>query len=243
MCQLFFLSEDPHDEPFKKLTADLRAKLIFFLGRVDFFNWHMLSEIPPKLLKIDEHNPSVSTALKNYNNPSAFLGYWHKILIHKTKYKLSKRSIQYVDDFCYRIGSSQYPSQKCQVKGIGAAAGGTAAGTRITANDDGGVNVGEAYSHVLRLTGNLNTQTAHNLISQESFAQSELNNGTGLIAMDLSAFADGSVNSGLNTLNNMPVSLEINRTAAADAIIQTDTFSIHELVIIRDASGQLSSVY
>ena len=159
------------------------------------------------------------------------------------KFKLSKRSIQYVDDFCYRIGSSQYPSQKCQVKGIGAAAGGTAAGTRITAKDDGDVNVGEAYSHVLRLTGNLNTQTAHNLISQESFAQSELNNGTGLIAMDLSAFADGSVNSGLNTLNNMPVSLEINRTAAANAIIQTDTFSIHELVIIRDASGQLSSVY
>tara|TARA_B110000003_G_C16635536_1_gene528250 strand:+ start:220 stop:2526 length:2307 start_codon:yes stop_codon:yes gene_type:complete len=94
VCQLFFLSEDPHDEPFKKLTADLRAKLIFFLGRVDFFNWHMLSEIPPKLLKIDEHNPSVSTALKNYNNPSAFLGYWHKILIHKTKYKLYQIGIE-----------------------------------------------------------------------------------------------------------------------------------------------------
>ncbi|MFT6497689.1 MAG: hypothetical protein ACJATM_001312, partial [Alphaproteobacteria bacterium] len=60
---------------------------------------------------------------------------------------------------------------------------------------------------------------------------------------DLSSFADGSVNSGLNTLNNMPVSLEINRTAAANAIIQTDTYSLHELVIIRDASGQLSSVY
>ena len=158
-------------------------------------------------------------------------------------FKLSKRSIQYVSEFCYRIGSTQYPSQRCQLGGIGATAGGTAAGTRITGSTDNNINVSEAYSHVLRLTGNLNTQGANNLISQESFAQSELNNGTGLIAMDLSAFADGSVNSGLNTLNNMPVSLEVLRTAAADAIVQTDTYSIHELVIIRDASGQLSSVY
>jgi hypothetical protein len=173
------------------------------------------------------------TVMRNQANVSA-----------NQKFKLSKRSIQYVDDFCYRIGSSQYPSQKCQIEGVGGVSGGTAAGSRITGKANSGVNVSEAYSHVLRLTGNLNTQTAHNLISQESFAQSELNNGTGLLAMDLSAFADGSVNSGLNTLNNMPVSLEINRTAATgSAVIQTDTYSIHELVIIRDASGQLSSVY
>ena len=160
------------------------------------------------------------------------------------KYSLSKRSIQYVDNFCYRIGSSQYPSQRCQISGIGSTSGGTALDSRITGKANGGVNVAEAYSHVLRLTGNLNTQGANNLINEESFAQSELNNGTGLIAMDLSAFADGSVNSGLNTLNNMPVSLEINRTtASASSIIQTDTYSLHELVIIRDASGQLSSVY
>lgn len=159
-------------------------------------------------------------------------------------FKLSKRSIQYVSDFCYRIGSSQYPSQKCDIVTADTyAAGGTAAGTRVTLAADGDLNVGEAYSHVLRLTGNLNTAGAHNLISEESFAQSELNNGTGILAMDLSAFADGSVNSGLNTLNNMPVSLEVNRTAAANGVIQTDTYSIHELVIIRDASGQLSSVY
>ena len=159
-------------------------------------------------------------------------------------FKLSKRSIQYVSDFCYRIGSSQYPSQKCDIVTADTyAAGGTAAGTRVTLATDGDLNVGEAYSHVLRLTGNLNTAGAHNLISEESFAQSELNNGTGILAMDLSAFADGSVNSGLNTLNNMPVSLEVNRTAAANGVIQTDTYSIHELVIIRDASGQLSSVY
>ena len=159
------------------------------------------------------------------------------------KFKLSKRSIQYVEDFCYRIGSTQYPAQKCQIGGIGLVAGGTAADTRITGSATSNVNVAEAYSHVLRLTGNLNTQGANDLISQESFAQSELNNGTGLLAIDLSAFSDGSVNSGLNTLNNMPVSLEVFRTAAADAIIQTDTYSIHELVVIRGVDGQLSSVY
>ena len=81
-------------------------------------------------------------------------------------------------------------------------------------------------------------------VKQESFGQSELNNGTGILAMDFSAYNDGSVNSGVNTLNNLPVSLELRRTAANSAgTKQVDTYSIHELVVVRDGGGQLSSMY
>ena len=158
------------------------------------------------------------------------------------KFKLSKRSINYTSEFSYRIGSNQFPSQPARIGGVGVV---LAANSRIDKTLDG-VNVGESYSHAMRLFGNLNKSGSDCLISQESFAQAEVNNGTGILAMDLSAFSDASVNSGMNTLNNLPVSLEINRTAAANNVastIQVDTYSVHELVIIRDPSGQLSSLY
>tara|TARA_R100000951_G_scaffold91062_1_gene79382 strand:+ start:38 stop:1483 length:1446 start_codon:yes stop_codon:yes gene_type:complete len=171
------------------------------------------------------------TILRNQDNVSA-----------NNKFKLSKRSINYTSEFSYRIGSNQFPSQPARIGGVGAV---IAANTRINKATDG-LNVGESYSHAMRLFGNLNKSGSDCLISQESFAQSEANNGTGILAIDLSAFSDASVNSGMNTLNNLPVSLEINRTAAANAVastIQVDTYSVHELVIIRDPSGQLSSLY
>jgi hypothetical protein len=164
------------------------------------------------------------------------------------KFKLSKRSIIYTSEYSYRVGSSQFPAQPIAITGVGGTTGGSldlSAGVRIN-KDVAGVNVGECYSHAMRLFGNLNKSGSDCLIAQEAFAQSELNNGCGILAMDLSAFSDGSVNSGMNTLNNLPVSLELNRTdacALATNNIQIDTYSVHELVIIRDPSGQLSSLY
>jgi len=161
----------------------------------------------------------------------------------KTKYKLSKRSIQYVDEFSYRLGSTSYPNQPVKFSTDTQADTGSAAGTRLPVTGTV-LNIGEPYSQTMRLFGNLNTPNANCLISQESFGQSEENNGVGLLAMDFSAYNDGSVNSGVNTLNNLPVSLEVNRTTANSAVIkQIDTYSIHELVIVRDGGGGLSSMY
>jgi len=164
------------------------------------------------------------------------------------KFKLSKRSIIYTSEYSYRVGSNQFPAQPVAIGGVGGVTGGNldlASGVRINKALDN-VNVGECYSQAMRLFGNLNKSGSDCLIGQEAFAQSELNNGVGILAMDLSAFSDGSINSGMNTLNNLPVSLELNRTAAAGLVannIQVDTYSVHELVIIRDPSGQLSSLY
>lgn len=158
-------------------------------------------------------------------------------------YKLSKRSIQYVSDYQYKVGSNNYPVDKVNLS-TDTTAGGTASGDRLPLSSTAGLNISEAYNHALRLFGSLNLANANIQIGQEAFAQSENanNNGAGILAINLSAFSDGSVNSGMNTLNNMPVSLEFTKTAACNEILQIDTFSIKELVVMRDGNGVLSSM-
>jgi hypothetical protein len=156
-------------------------------------------------------------------------------------FKISKRSIQYISSFRYKVGSMNYPVDLIDLS-TDTTAGGTSAGTRLPLASTGDLNIADAYNHVLRLFGNLNNSNAHCLIGQEAFAQSQNNNGAGLIAIDLSSFSDGSVNSGLNTLDNMPVSLEFTKTAATNATVQIDTYAVKELMIMRDQNGVLSSM-
>jgi len=156
-------------------------------------------------------------------------------------FKLSKRSIQYISNYRYKVGSMNYPIDLVELS-TDTTAGGTTAGTRLPLSSTADLNIADAYNHVLRLFGNLNNSNAHCLIGQESYAQSQNNNGAGLIAIDLSAFSDGSVNSGLNTLDNMPVSLEFLKTAACNAVTQIDTYAVKELIILRDGNGVLSSM-
>jgi hypothetical protein len=156
-------------------------------------------------------------------------------------FKISKRSIQYISSYRYKIGSMNYPVDLVDLS-TDTTAGGTASGTHLPLASTGDLNIADAYNHVLRLFGNLNNSNAHCLIGQESYAQSQNNNGAGIIAIDLSAFSDGSVNSGINTLDNMPVSLEFTKTAATNAVVQIDTYAVKELVIMRDGAGVLSSM-
>ena len=157
-------------------------------------------------------------------------------------FKLSRRSLQYVEDYQYKIGANNYPVDRVNIK-TDTTAGGTAQGSRVHIPGTANLNVSEAYSQALRLFGNLSTNNADTLVGVESFAQSENNNGTGLLAMDLSAFSDGSTNSGMNTLNNMPISIEFTKTGACNAILQVDTYGVMELQIIRLPSGVLASAY
>lgn len=159
-------------------------------------------------------------------------------------FKLSKRTIQYVSDYQYKINSSNYPVDRVNLS-TDVTAGGTASGTRLPLSSTADLNVSEAFNHAMRLMGGLNTSNADCLIGVESFAQSENanNNGTGILAIDLSSFSDGSVNSGINTLNNGVVQLEFTKTAACNAIVQVDTYSVHELIVMRSPSGVLQSMY
>ena len=157
-------------------------------------------------------------------------------------FKLSRRSIQYIQDYQYKIGANNFPVDRVNIS-TDTTAGGTAAGTRIHVPGSANLNISESYSQALRLMGNLNVGNPDCLIGVESFGQSENNNGTGMACIDLSAYTDGSVNSGINTLNNMPVSIEFTKTAAANDTLQVDTYAVHELVIMRMPNGVLASSY
>jgi|TARA_B110000261_G_scaffold159771_1_gene198281 hypothetical protein len=150
--------------------------------------------------------------------------------------KLSKRSIQYLDSYQYRIGSTSYPVDRVDIKTGTTTVDGLPL-TKLGVD----LNISEAYSQALRLTGNLNVQNAETLIDVQSFANSEVNNGTGIAAIDLSTYADNSVNSGISTLDNMPISFEYQKNAAATAILQIDTFAVQQMTIVRAPSGVLSS--
>jgi hypothetical protein len=161
-------------------------------------------------------------------------------------FKLSKRTIQYISDYQYKINSTNYPVDRVNVKIDGGdVEGGTISGDRLPLAATEKLNVCEAYNHAMRLFGGLNSANTDCLIGVESFAQSENanNNGTGLMCIDLSAFSDGSVNSGINTLNNGVVQLEITKTVACNDVVQIDTYSVHELIVIRSPAGVLQSIY
>ena len=160
------------------------------------------------------------------------------------EFQSSRRTIQYISQYQYQVGSQNYPPNQVDISTT-VTPGGTTAGTRIAITTTADLDVSEAYAEVQRLFGNLGVQSgASCLIGAESFATSELNNGTGLIGVDLSAFSDGSVMSGVNTADNaLPVSLEILKTAAANAVIQIDTYAVCGVRYIRDASGDLMASY
>jgi hypothetical protein len=160
----------------------------------------------------------------------------------KAQYSLSRRSIQYLDNYQARIGTTSYPVDRVNVACTGTPlAGGTANGTLPIQPTDVNVNISEAYSQALRVFGSVNNPAADILVNKQSFAGSENMNGTGIVAIDLSSYSDSSVNSGISTLNGMPVSLEITKNAAANAVIQVDTFSVVEMTVVRDSSGVLTS--
>ena len=158
-------------------------------------------------------------------------------------FKLSKRSLQFITDFQYKINSTNYPVDRVNFSVSDNLTGETPALTRLPLADTKNLNVCEAYNHAMRLFGGLNSSNTNCLIGLESFAQSELNNGTGLMCIDLQSFSDGSVNSGINTLNNGVVQLEITKSAACNAVVQIDTYSVHELIVVRSPSGVLQSMY
>ena len=160
------------------------------------------------------------------------------------QFQSSRRTIQYITQYQYQVGSQNYPPSQVSLSTT-VTGGGTAVGTRIAIPGTADLDVSEAYAEVQRLFGNLSVQSgATCLIGCEAYATSENNNGAGVIGVDLSAFSDGSVMSGINSADNaLPVSLEILKSAAADAIIQLDTYAVMGVRYMRDSSGDLMASF
>ena len=156
------------------------------------------------------------------------------------EFQNTRRSIQYIGQYQYQVGSMNYPPHQVDVA-TSVNPGGVAAGTRMAIPGTADLNISEAYSEVQRLFGNLGAQSgATCLIGAEPYAQSESNNGAGVIGVDLSSFSDGAVMSGVDTRSNaLPVALEFLKTAAANSTIQIDTYAVCSAIYTRSPAGEL----
>ena len=160
---------------------------------------------------------------------------------NKLKFKLSKRTIEDVENYQFQIGSTLYPSQQVDIY--------TSGGTYLTQaqrfpnKGTSSINISEAYTECLRLFGGLNSSIGTCAIGVEPYGHSEAGNGAGLIAIDLSSYSDGSVSSGINTAeNSLPVNLNIQRNNAGTGLtLQVDTYSVSEIMFGIDANGILMS--
>jgi len=162
-------------------------------------------------------------------------------LSDSTKFKLSKRTVQHIDNYQYQIGSAQYPVNQVKIK-TDVSTSFTTANTRLGLSSNSTMNISEAYTECLRVFGGLNSNMGSCVIGAEEYAQSTLNNGCGLIAVDLMSYSDGSVSSGINTASNaLPVVLNIQKNAKIVTDYQVDTYAIKELVVMIDSFGALFS--
>jgi hypothetical protein len=159
-----------------------------------------------------------------------------------TKMSLSKRSIQGIQQYQYTIGSQQYPPQPVKITLDGTNQ--TTAGTQ-TPLPSVSSNISQCFSelkrvlqHVKRVGGGVN-------ISTQNFAQSELNQGTGVLSVDVAAYNDHSTMSGLDSKStSMPVTLDISKEALlTDVTCQIDTFALHGVEFTRISDGRIISSY
>ena len=172
------------------------------------------------------------------------------------RFSQSKKSIQYATAYQYQIGSDMYPPAQVQVVAGSTAVGGTVKGTRVYAADADNINVSEPFAEAQRAFGTFGARApSAGLIGAESFAQSEHNNGTGMLACDLSAYSDSQVISGIDTASQaLPVALRLQKSACAasgaanaDGIvagqgaIQVDTYCLCDVEFMMMPDGSLTS--
>jgi hypothetical protein len=168
------------------------------------------------------------------------------------RFSQSKKSIQYTQAYQYQIGSDMYPPAQVQIKAGSVAAGGTAKGTRVYDSTAANLNVSESFAEAQRAFGTFaaNAPSA-GLIEAESFAQSEHNNGAGMLACDLSAYNDNQVVSGIDTTSQaLPVALRLHKRACAapgvdadagQGAIQVDTYCMADIEFMMMPDGSLTS--
>jgi len=158
-----------------------------------------------------------------------------------TKYSLGKYSVQGITSYQYEVGNTQYPPQAITI-GTGAVGAKTAANIRVILPTNTGFNVSRLFSEVKMVLSRMGQ--AHVNVSAENFGQSELNNSTGFLAIDLASYSDNSTNSGLDTKSvSQNVTLQLTTQAALGGAQQLDTFCLVGIEFSRQPDGRIMSVY
>lgn len=246
-----------HDRSYEQRAAQMRESsgLVF---RAMTFKHHVNttpSGTGPDTLQIAERSQCLR-AMVSVFRPQAFLE-------APDKPTLTTKSVQYLNNYQYQVGSSLYPPAQVLIT-IPQAAGHTGTGTpdrtaatatsigymtqyRLVKPSTSNIRVSEAFAELQRAIGTWRSD-GKGLIGVESYAQSENNAGAGCIGIDLSPYAAMDMCAGIDTAsNNMPVSLRIDKTAATSGAagaarqIQIDTFCFSEISFYLLPDGTMTS--
>jgi hypothetical protein len=164
-------------------------------------------------------------------------------------FKRSVSTIQYVSDYQYQIGSQLFPPAKIEVATGQEEAwvayqgnwGGTPQGTRVITPAAANLKIAPAWNESKRAFG-----FEHGVLTPEDFAQSENNNGTGVLAVNLRAFKeDGRSTSGIDTATQgLPITFNFTtntNATGAHSGIQVDHFAFCDIEFEMMPGGALQS--
>lgn len=169
-----------------------------------------------------------------------------------TRFKLSKRSLQYISQYQATIGSDLYPPTQIELATSTATGGGTP--SQLTPWDplqtaaSSSVNVSACFSEAKRVFG-----WDKGIVDYYSFGNSEngSNNGTGILCIDCKSYhGDKRTTSGIDTASQaVPITLRLAVTAAASSgngvtplPIQVDTFAQCDIKFIVMPGGEIRSM-
>ena len=168
-----------------------------------------------------------------------------------TRFKLSKRTLQYVNQYQATIGSDLYPPTQFELVTSEDTGGGTPSTSGFVpwwSSTTASTNVSASFSEAKRVFG-----WDRGLVDIYSFGNSENgdNNGTGVICIDCKSYhGDKRTTSGIDTASQaIPITLRLNTTAAVSTgnsvtplPIQVDTFAQCDIKFIIMPGGEVRSM-
>lgn len=163
-------------------------------------------------------------------------------------FKLCKRTLQYVSNYQFIIGSELYPPQQVELS-TDLTPAGTATLLQFIVDATANLNVSAAYNQVKQVF------PGPSVVDLNSFSNSEniLNNGIGVLAVDCRGYhSDKRTHSGIDTASQaVPITFNFNKTAAAvlaaatptaSTFIQVDVFAQCDVVFMMMPGGEMRAM-
>lgn len=162
-------------------------------------------------------------------------------------YKNSQRSIQYLSQYQFTIGSQLYPPSQINSNPGTIVGGGTAANKYISTDATTALNISQPFAEVKRVFG-----MDKGVINANAYWGSEVGNtgteagtnGCGIFAVDCKSYHnDKRTTSGIDTASQaVPITLNISLNGAANANVQCDVFAMCDVKFVMMPGGEIRSM-
>ncbi len=163
-----------------------------------------------------------------------------------TAFKLSNRSIQYISQYQYTIGSQLYPPNQINVDPGLTTTGGSATTVVIT-NALTNLNISQAFAEAKRVFGMDKGVLNANAFwgSEQQTTPGVTSNGAGVFCVDCKSYHnDKRTTSGIDTASQaVPITLNISTNACSTGtVLQCDVFAMCDVKFVMMPGGEIRSM-